>query len=46
MKIKMPPYPNLNIAKESMTEIQNRAVLKNDSEGLSNDLILIEKFKN
>ena len=46
MKIKIPPYPNFKITEQSFNrDVVSNSVIKSDSEGLSNNLIMITEFK-
>jgi hypothetical protein len=46
VKIKIPPYPNLKITKKAISDVENQSVKKTDSSGLSNQLVMVVKFKN
>jgi len=46
LKIKIPPYPNFKITKKAISNIENLSVKKTDSKGLSNQLVMVIKFKN
>jgi hypothetical protein len=45
MKIKIPPYPNYQITKKAINNVQKKSVKKTESSGLSNKLIMVVKFK-
>ena len=45
MNIKIPPYPNFKITKEAISDVQNKSVKKTDSTELTNQLVMIVKFK-
>ena len=45
LKIKIPPYPNFKITKKAISDVDRQSVKKADSKGLSNQLIMVVKFK-
>ena len=46
MKIKIPPYPNFNITDEAFNrDVASVTVTKNDSQGLSNQLVMVIEFE-
>lgn len=46
MKIKIPPYPNFKITEQAFNrEIVSNSVAKSNSQGLSNQLVMITEFK-
>lgn len=46
MKIKIPPYPNFKITEEAFNrDVVSNSVAKPDSQGLSNQLVMITEFK-
>ena len=45
MEIKIPPYPNYQITKKAINDVQKKSVKKTESSGLSNKLVLVVKFK-
>ncbi|MDX1774016.1 hypothetical protein [Oceanihabitans sediminis] len=45
MNIKIPPYPNFLITKEAITDVRNKSVKKTDSTELTNQLVMVVKFK-
>lgn len=46
MKIKIPPYPNFKITDEAFKrDVESKSVKKNDSDGISNHLIIVAEFK-
>lgn len=45
MTIKIPPYPNFKIAPQALKDVKSNSVKKNDSKGLSNQLIFVAEFK-
>jgi hypothetical protein len=46
MKIKIPPYPNYKISDEAYTrDVESNSVKKDDSKGLSNQLLFVIEFK-
>ncbi|MDF1674804.1 MAG: hypothetical protein P1U44_03725 [Vicingaceae bacterium] len=46
MKVKIPPYPNFKITEKAISDVENQSVKKTDSSGLSNQLVIVVKFKN
>jgi hypothetical protein len=45
VKIKIPPYPNYKITKKAISDVEKQSVEKTDSSGLSNQLVMVVKFK-
>ena len=45
MTIKIPPYPNYKISSSGISNIKSNSIKKEDSNGLSNQLICIGEFK-
>lgn len=45
MTIKIPPYPNFKIAPQALKSLKSNSVKKDDSTGLSNQLIFVAEFK-
>lgn len=46
MKIKIPPYPNFKITEQAFNrDVVSNSVSKSDSQGLSNQLVMITEFK-
>lgn len=46
MKIKIPPYPNLKITEQAFNrDVVSNSADKSDSQGLSNQLVIITEFK-
>jgi hypothetical protein len=46
LNIKIPPYPNLQITKETISDVEEKSVKKTDSSELTNQLVMVVKFKN
>jgi hypothetical protein len=46
VKVKIPPYPNYKITKKAISNVAKQSVKKTDSSGLSNQLVMVVKFKN
>ena len=46
MTVKIPPYPNFNITEQAFNrDVVSNSVKKSDSNGLSNQLVMITEFK-
>lgn len=46
MKIKIPPYPNFKITEQAFNrDVVSNSIAKSDSQGLSNQLVIITEFK-
>ncbi len=46
MKIKIPPYPNFKITEDAYNrDVISNSVSKNDSQGLTNQLVMVTEFK-
>lgn len=45
MTIKIPPYPNYKIAPKALQSVKSNSIKKDNSKGLSNQLIFVAEFK-
>jgi hypothetical protein len=46
LKIKIPPYTNFKITEKAISDLENQSGKWTDSNGLSNQLFMVVKFKN